>query len=96
MLYTLAEITRQVYTADIATAIVVASLIGGTAAVASSSIAAKASKKKGGIVQGPQDTKKTTRKDVSKKNARSALVVGDSQGVFSSPATSGRGTLLGN
>ena len=80
---------------EIGTAVVLASLIGGGAAVGASAL----SKQKGGrqkLVQTP-DARKTTKKDVSKKGARAALVAGtDSQGILTSAPTSGRGTLLNN
>ncbi len=46
-----------------------------------------------------KDKRIITPKDVSKRNARAALVVGSPKGVFAiedQTATSGRGTLLGN
>jgi hypothetical protein len=79
--------------ADVGTAIVVASLIGGGAAVGSAAIQSRGRKKVGkigGVV------KPITPKEVTKKSARSAIVAGSPQGVLSPTATSGRGTLLGN
>lgn len=43
------------------------------------------------------DARKTRKEDVSKQGARAALTAGgSSEGILTSAATSGRGTLLGN
>ena len=54
-------------------------------------------KKKGrASLIGQKDARKATRKDVSKKTGRTALVAGQSRGILNIASTSGRGTLLGN
>lgn len=55
-------------------------------------------KKRAGVKDiGQNDKRKVTKGDVKKKNARTALIVGNNpQGVLNQSATTGRGTLLGN
>jgi len=45
---------------------------------------------------GAEDKRIVTAKDITKRNARTALVVGSPRGVLSTASISGRGTLLGN
>ncbi len=81
------------------TALIIASLIGGgAAAITAEQNRKSASKaKKGGVSQaGQTDARKVTRKDIAKKSARAALVVGSPKGILSKATTTGRGTILGN
>ncbi len=105
MLNILAEVV--IYTADPGTAIFFAALISaGTAAVVSeeqrksaSKAASKQRKLAASLAEQNKDKRVITPRDVSKRNARAALVVGSPRGVLSiedQTATSGRGTLLGN
>ncbi len=57
----------------------------------------KSKKARGATEIGQTDVKKTTKKDVGKRTARSALLAGgQARGILSPTPTSGRGTLLGN
>lgn len=79
----------------LAEAIIIGSLISGGGAV----IAAQQTKKgglKGGQQIGQKDARKITKKDITEKGARAALVAGGAIGISSDLLTGGRGTLLGN
>ncbi len=87
----------------IAEAIIFTAIVGGAAAVHSSEQQRKASNKASDnqrrAAAANKDKRVVTPKDLSKRNARAALVVGSAKGVLSledGSATSGRGTLLGN
>ncbi len=87
-------------------AIIIASIVGaGTAVVvseenrkAASKASSKQRKQQAKLAALNRDRKAITPKDISKRNARTALVTGSPRGILTedSLATSGRGTLLGN
>lgn len=71
-------------------------LAGGAVAAAAASKSKSPKTKTSGEAK---DKRVVTQKDLAKKGARAALVVGSPKGVLSiedQTATSGRGTLLGN
>ena len=89
------------------TAILLAGLFaGGTAAVvaeeqrkSTSKAASKNRRLQASLAEQNKDKRVVTGRDVAKRNARAALVVGSAKGVLSledDSATTGRGTLLGN
>lgn len=87
----------------IGAAIVIASLVGGGVALKQSHDAKKEASKnrkaQAALAGKNKDAKRVTSRDITKKNARSALVVGSPKGILNAEdqsATSGRGTLLGN
>lgn len=98
----------EMYTADLGTAIFIASLIGGGVSIHQSQEAKKESKKSRKAqerisreqLEAEKKRERQQRKRTSRgtgiKPARSALVVGDPQGVFSGTQSTGRGTLLEN
>ena len=82
---------------ETATAILIATGVGAGVSIYQSEQAKKSAKKSKPIIS--TDKKITTLKDKTKRNARTALVVGSPKGILDiedGSATTGRGTILGN